>query len=378
MKPRRLTCFTAPTLLALVALVALAGLLWALGLPARAAATFGMPAAGLSTSQRLWLAAQLLWESEQLTQPVDAFGKPRPFKVDLGEPVVAVAGRLQAQGLIRDAAAFRTYLIYSGKDTTLQAGAYELSPAMSSLEIAHALQDATPDEVTLVIFAGWRLEEIAASLPTSGLAFSPADFIRAARWLPPGDGFFENLPESASLEGFLFPGSYALPRQLSAPQLVRILLESFASQLTPEIQRGFERQGLSLFEAVTLASIVEREAVLDDEMPAIASVFFNRLAAGMPLDADSTVQYALGYNRAQGSWWTNPLSAADLRVDSPYNTYRVSGLPPGPVANPGLSALRAVAFPAKTPYFYFRAACDGSGKHLFAQTYPEHLANACR
>jgi UPF0755 protein len=122
---------------------------------------------------------------------------------------------------------------------------------------------------------------------------------------------------------------------------------------------------------------VERESIDREEMPMIASVFLNRLEAGIKLEADSTVQYALGYNARHDSWWKSPLSSADLSIDSPYNTYRHPGLPPGPIANPGLDALRAVAFPARTPYYYFRAACDRSGKHVFAQTFDEHLANAC-
>jgi UPF0755 protein len=122
---------------------------------------------------------------------------------------------------------------------------------------------------------------------------------------------------------------------------------------------------------------VERESVEAAEMPLIASVFLNRLEIGMSLDADSTVQYAIGYNETQQTWWTNPLQGEDLLFDSPYNTYLYPGLPPGPIANPGLNAVRAVAFPAQTPYYYFRAACDGSGEHLFAETYEEHVQNAC-
>jgi UPF0755 protein len=106
-------------------------------------------------------------------------------------------------------------------------------------------------------------------------------------------------------------------------------------------------------------------------------VFYNRLKAGANLASDPTVQYALGYNQDQATWWTNPLSQQDLQVDSPYNTYLYPSLPPGPISNPGLAALEAVAFPADTPYFYFRAACDNSGRHVFAKTYDEHLANAC-
>ena len=112
-------------------------------------------------------------------------------------------------------------------------------------------------------------------------------------------------------------------------------------------------------------------------MPLIASVFINRLNAGLKLDSDPTVQYALGYNSEDKSWWTNPLSLTDLKIDSPYNTYLYAGLPPGPIASPDLSALRAVAFPAQTPYYYFRAACDGSGKHEFSETFQEHLSKEC-
>jgi UPF0755 protein len=120
--------------------------------------------------------------------------------------------------------------------------------------------------------------------------------------------------------------------------------------------------------------MVEREAVINEEKPLIASVFLNRLALDMKLDSDPTVQYAIGYDPV---WWPNPLSLADLEVDSPFNTYKYAGLPPAPIANPGLSALRAVAFPADTPYFYFRARCDGSGYHDFAETFEEHLSNGC-
>jgi len=123
-----------------------------------------------------------------------------------------------------------------------------------------------------------------------------------------------------------------------------------------------------------LASIIEREAVQASERPLIASVFLNRLALGIPLQADPTVQYPLGRPDA---WWKAPLSIEDLQVDSPYNTYLHQGLPPGPIASPGLASLESVAAPVETSYLFFRAACDGSGRHLFATTFEEHLANAC-
>ena len=138
-----------------------------------------------------------------------------------------------------------------------------------------------------------------------------------------------------------------------------------------------DKQGLTTQEAVILASIIEREAVIEDEMPMIASVYLNRIKSGMLLNADPTVQYALGYNITQETWWTNPLSKEDLNAASSYNTYIQPGLPPGPICNPGINALKAVAFPAQTPYFYFRASCDGSNRHLFSETLQEHIDNAC-
>jgi UPF0755 protein len=180
-----------------------------------------------------------------------------------------------------------------------------------------------------------------------------------------------------SLEGYLYPGSYTLPRETTLTGLLPQILMNFETQVTSEIRNGFDSQGLDLCQAVTLASIVQREAVLDEEMPMIASVFYNRLNSGALLASDPTVQYALGFNPEQNTWWTNPLSLQDLKVDSPYNTYIYNGLPPGPISNPGLAALKAVAFPAQSPYYYFRSACDGSGRHVFSKTFEEHLSNEC-
>ena len=143
------------------------------------------------------------------------------------------------------------------------------------------------------------------------------------------------------------------------------------------MKAGFEKQGLSVEQAVRLASIIEREALLDSEKPLIASVFLNRLVLGMKLEADPTVQYALGFNQTQDTWWTNPLSAENLKTDSPYTTYLYPDLPPGAICSPGLEALKAVAFPAQTTYYYFRATCDNSGQHNFAETFEEHVGNQC-
>jgi len=346
-------------------------------LPGMAAERFGPASPELSTFQHYRLAAQLLWQQVVLLSPADEDSEAVPFEITLGEDTSTIIQRLQEAGLIRDASAFRNYLIYRGYDTQLQAGQYSLSAALTPVEIAEALLDPTPNEVTFTILAGWRLEEIAASLPTSGLTITPQEFLQAASSVPAGYSFSEETPPGASLEGLLPPGTYTLQRSITVGELLDALLTVFDENVSEDIRQGLAQQGLTLYEGVILASVVQREAVLVEEQPTIASVFLNRLAIDMMMESDPTAQYALGYNGEQDSWWTNPLTQADLQVDSPYNTYLYPGLPPGPIAAPSLSALQAVAFPAQTPYYYFRAACDDSGRHNFATTFDEHLSNAC-
>lgn len=364
-------------LIGLLLLIVIVAAGFTLSIPSRAEKMFGPPSPGLSPRQRYSLSFLLLLQARDLNKPADPNGNPFSFQVELGESTPSMIERLWQEGLIPNQGAFRSYLQYTGFDTTLQAGDYTLSPAMTSVEIAHALQDATPKTVEFNVLAGWRLEEIAASLPTSGLVITPEEFLSAAQTSPAGYSFSPEIPAGVSSEGFMFPDTYELPRDIKADAMVNTLLNRFETQVGPDIREGIKQQGLSLFEGVILASIVERESIVEEEMPLIASVYLNRRTASMKLDADPTVQYAIGYNTTQHTWWTNPLSMSDLEVDSPYNTYLINNLPPGPICNPSLNALHAVAFPAQTPYYYFRAACDGSGKHLFAETFEQHKANSC-
>jgi UPF0755 protein len=344
-------------------------------IPSQAARIYGQPASWLTLPQRVQYSAQLLWYDGLLTRPRDVNGAELSFAIQPGESVNSVASNLEAMGFIRDAEAFRAYLIYSGLDTSIQAGEYKLSAAMSAIDIAHELQDATPEEVTFVVLPGWRMEELAALLSTSGLSITPNDFFNAVNDPPKK---FDFLSGVTSAEGFLFPDTYIFPRQTTADELVGELVRHFALRLSRDMRLAFENQGLNVYQAVTIASIVEREAVRKEEAPLIASVYLNRWEIGMKLEADPTVQYAIGYNALQGTWWTNPLSAADLQFDSPFNTYVYGGLPPAPISNPGMDALNAVAYPAETPYYFFRAKCDGSGYHNFSVTFEEHLENGCQ
>ena len=337
----------------------------------------GYPSDTLGFSGRVLYPIELFLNHEKLVSPKDLSGVEKDFEIAQGESVAMVCLRLEQEGLITDSEVFRVYLVYSGLDRYLQAGRFKLSPQMTPLEIADQLLDATPTEAAFTILAGWRIEEIAANIATSGLQISEQAFIDAA--YNPSSYHLSFLPvsEVESLEGFLFPGSYIIARDAGLDMVLEMVLTAFSDNMNNEIMEGINRQGLTFIDALTLASIVEKEAIVDDEKPMIASVFLNRLANGMRLETDPTVQYGLGFDPTTQSWWKSPLSQNDLLVNSAYNTYIITGLPPTPICNPDLGSLNAVAFPAETPYFYFRAACDGSGRHNFAITFEEHINNQC-
>jgi UPF0755 protein len=337
---------------------------------------FGSASPQLSITQRIYLSASLLLQSEDLVTPSDPDGNEVDISIIQGESVQTIIGKLWEAGLITNPGVFQNYLQFTGMDTQLKAGEYRLNPGMTAIEIAKLMQTNISPEVTLVILPGWRLEEIAHSLPSTGLNITPDEFIQSTGQSPMGYSFSDCLGEN-NLEGFLYPSSYTVLRETTMEQLLPQILMNFEANVSSDMRDGFSAQGLNVCQAVTLASIVEREAMLEEEMPLIASVFYNRLNNGSILASDPTVQYALGYNQEQGTWWTNPLTFQDLKVDSVYNTYIYVGLPPGPISNPGQAALQAVAFPAQTPYFYFRSSCDDSGRHVFAETFNEHLANEC-
>jgi UPF0755 protein len=337
-------------------------------IPMRVERDYGQVSSRLTLGQRYQYALRLFWYDGLLTSP--AAGSGQYFTINDGEATYIIAQRLEQTGIILDANAFLDYLIYSGLDTSLQAGGYQFEPAMSMVEVARTMQDLTPLDVTFVVLPGWRMEEIAGSLSTSGLSAESAAFLQSAS-APLNYPFLNG---ASSNEGFLLPDSYILPRATDADGLVKALVRNFSLHLTPELEMGFSNHNLTVFQAVTLASIIERESIMVTEMPLIASVFLNRLSAGWKLDSDPTVQYAVGF---EGNWWPNPLSVFDLEYDSLYNTYLYMGLPPAPIANPSLDALNAVVNPTVTNYYFFRARCDGSGWHNFAETIEEHISNGC-
>jgi len=338
--------------------------------------TVGIPTSNIGFIQKVTLGTRLFFSLPELTQPVDNNKSPLLFVVNYGDTVQNIALRLRETGVVRDDGLFTDYLIFSGKDRTLRSGNYWVDAGLNMIQVADIFQDLDPDNIIFGFLPGWRVEEIAALLPSSGLSIDPNEMLSIVR-ANSVDGLPMELDALSTLEGFLFPGKYKIPRAADAAGMVSILAEKFWEEAGSTYVETIKKQGLSLQEAVILASIIEREAVDKSESALIASVFYNRFRSGMPLQSDPTVQYALGFDEIKKIWWRVPLTQQDLTIPSLFNTYNQTGLPPYPICNPGVDALMAVAFPAVSDFYYFRAACDNSGKHVFSRSYAEHLENTC-
>jgi UPF0755 protein len=344
--------------------------------PQQARILYGEANPDLSLVDRIVYSVNLVLQQQSLLRSSIQNESISEFNVEPAETINSVALRLEQKGLIPNAVSFRDFLVYSGLDRTIQSGSYQITSDMNAVAIANMMQDATPHEIAFNILPGWRAEEIGNSLSTSGLEFSREEFLaivqNPSRVQVPSMIAYQN-----TLEGYLFPGEYTFARDISPETMISQILSRFAESISSNMTESFQQRDLSLEDAVILASLVQREAIREEEMPLIASVFYNRLNAGMKLDSDPTVQYAIGFYQLQNTWWKNPLQWEDIQSDSPFNTYRYAGLPPAPICEPGMEALQAVASPSESPYYYFRAACDGSGLHQFAITYEQHVQNEC-
>lgn len=353
------------------------GIIWIYtAIPDEAEKMFGPANEDFSINERFTYASRMMFLGDDLLAPETQPKIVIYFTVNSGEGIDSIANRLEEENLIRKAEVFKLYLIYSGLDRYIKAGEHQIKPGLDTIQIVKLLINNRSDEVKFNILAGWRLEEIADVLPTSGLSITSQQFLektRSTNWVV----MPEDYTDFNSFEGLMMPGSYNVKRDIDVSGLLTLFLQSFNQKVTQDIKTGFKQQGLTIREGVILASVVEREAMVDEEKPLIASVFLNRLKDGIKLESDPTVQYAVGYVQDINTWWKNPLTAEDLEINSPYNSYAKPGLPPGPICSPGIKALQAVANPASTDYYFFRARCDQSGYHEFSKTYEEHVEKSC-
>ena len=318
-------------------------------------------------------------EPERHAAPIATGGAPVNVTVQQGESAKAIGSKLQELGVIRSRRLFEVLVGLTGVQNSLEAGEYEFDPGTTAIEAVRRIASGRTASRSVLVPEGRRIEEVAAIVEKAGLTDqqSFSDALNGAfseKFLQARACIAAQNSGACTFEGYLFPARYEFSRGAKAEQIVDAMLQGFQTNVADKIQ--LEGQNLTLSEVVTLASIVEREAATASERPIIASVFLNRLKAGIPLQADPTVQYAIARDNdsvAKYGWWKKALTLDDLKVDSPYNTYTNAGLPPEPIANPGLDSIEAVIRPAQTNYLFFVAKNDGT--HVFAETLQEHQRN---
>lgn len=278
------------------------------------------------------------------------------FVIRKGETARTVAERLHSLKLIRSPVAFFLIARFGGIGDNLQAGEFSINPAMDLSLIAKTLTHGTSD-TWITIPEGWRNEEIALEL-TQKLSIPESEFLKKAK------------------EGYMFPDTYLVPKEASATAVVDLFLGNFQKKIGPNIIEQAAKKGLNINQLITIASLVEREGRHDGDRPIIASIILNRLGIGMKLDIDATIQFALGYQSAEKTWWKKNLTLDDINLNSAYNTYNNAGLPPGPIANPGLQSIMAVVNAPETDYLYYIS--DSQGNIHPAKTIEEHNANIAK
>lgn len=288
--------------------------------------------------------------------------KDESMVIPVGSGLGKIASLLGEAGLIRAPFAFKVYARLTGAEHRLRAGDYRLSRSMSGQAILKKLARGEQATVTVTFPEGVTNEEIARILAGKGLV--DAEAFLAFLGQPDFRASYSDLTDARSPEGFLFPDTYRINQGAPLDEIARMQTRRFREVFTAAMAEKAHQDGMTISQVITLASIIEEEARVPSERPLISAVFHNRLRLGRPLESCATVQYALGVHKKR-------LSYDDLKVNSPYNTYRHTGLPPGPIANPGLDSIRAALYPAKVHYLYFVARDDGT--HVFSRTYSEHL-----
>lgn len=319
--------------------------------------------------------AILLWYWSQL-RALDANNETRRFiEVPEGSSVAAVANDLEEQGVIRSAAAYRWYTKFHGLETSLQAGTFSLHPAQSIPEIIEELSGKMMGEVIVTIPEGFTVKDIDALLAEKEL-FQPEDIQKCAQECD--FSAYEFLQEDTSklakrggkLEGYLFPDTYfVFPQNTTPESFLKRLLDTFERRVVEGLRSDLAGSERSLHEVVTMASIIEEETRTDDERQVVSGILWKRFDAGMGLDVDAANRYIL----------EKPIAAInrqDLGQDSPYNLRRYRGLPPGPIANPGLASIRAALRPKDSPYFYYLHGTDGQIR--YAETNDQHNENKAK
>lgn len=295
----------------------------------------------------------ILWWRDA-TSAVDTNNQtPVMFEISQNQTIKEIASSLKRENLIKDQVAFFVYIRLSGIAPKIQAGNFRLSKSMNVYQISQALTHGTSD-IWVTIIEGLRKEEV-AQIFSQQMTIPEGEFLKFAK------------------EGYMFPDTYLIPKNSSAEAIVEMIIANFDKKVSPDIIEIGKQQGLNLNEILTLASIIEREVKEDKDRVIVAGILLKRLREGWPLQIDATIQYALGYQPKEKTWWKKELTEEDLKIDSSYNSYINVGLPPGPISNPGLASITAVVKPQKSQYWYYIS--DLNGKIHYSETDEEHQAN---
>lgn len=301
----------------------------------------------------------------KINTPLSLDKTEKMFVIEKGETTKEIGHKLEEQNLISSSFYFETYIYYKKLEDKLQAGIYSLNPSMTPREIAQWFVSGKANQVKVTFPEGWRATQIVKRLEEADVC-DEEEFLKALETIDKSKfkeyNFINQIPEGQNLEGFLFPDTYIFYKESKPTDVIEKMLANFDKKLDETLRKEIEEQGKTIFEIIILASIIEREAKTHQEMSKIASVYWNRLEIGMKLDADPTIQYA------KGSW--DKLEVEDYKFDSSYNTYLHKGLPPGPICNPSLDAIKAAIYPDETDYLYFFHTEDG--KTFFSETKEEH------
>jgi UPF0755 protein len=310
----------------------------------------------------------VLYGRSQLEAPAASHGAAVTVEVKSGETVDELASDLQTRGLIRSSFWFGWFARFKGLASNLRAGQFKLDSGMGASAVIQRLEGA-PDVtvVKLVLAEGLTAQQMAQKVAAAGLGISAEQYMAEVNSGSFDEPFLAGRPTGASLEGFLFPDTYSVPAGTTAHQLVKMQLDDFGQRASALL--AAPPHGLSAYQVVVMASVVEREARFDDDRPQVASVLYNRLAQNMLLQVDASVLYGLHvFGRSP--------TADELKVDTPYNTYLHSGLPPTPIANPGLASMQAAAHPATTQFLFY--VSDACGHNHYSTTVSQHDQQAAK
>jgi UPF0755 protein len=299
--------------------------------------------------------------------------------VKAGDNAADIGRRLAAAGVIEDASTFGLRARATGAERSLAAGEYEFEQGTSVVDALSRIRNGLTAARVVTIPEGLRIEEVAGLLERRGIVKASEFMATLASFQNAPASVAAVRPAGSGLEGYVYPATYSFPRKATAQDVVTAMLKALDDRFTPQMREEAKQAGLTPHDVLTLASIIEREIIVPEERPIVASVYLNRLRQGIALQADPTVQYAVGPAPGalgQQSYWKRDLTVQDLQSASPYNTYAKQGLPPGPIASPGIDSILAVLRPAQTSFLYFVAKPDGS--HAFSASFEEHQRNVER